>query len=216
MLWQLILLAALVMTGVAILRVFRARSGRTPLPAGRARQLLLLAILVIPPVAFNALLEPSTTAGQPGLIGWVLLYVVTLGALFALMALAANLVKRYDHGASRWTLLIALAGGEGDQGAVPFDPPLTSELAESVAAVNRTNAAFPRGPEFPEQIDRPDFGTAWAGLDGATRTLEGQITGEREQGLEIASIATETALDARSRLNTLRGLAIRRGLADPA
>ena len=71
---------------------------------------------------------------------------------------------------------------------MPFDPPLTSELAESVALVNRTNAAFPRGPTFPEQIDRPDFRTAWAGLEGATRTLEGQIAGEREHGLEIASL----------------------------
>jgi hypothetical protein len=144
------------------------------------------------------------------------LYALTLGVLLALMTAVAKLVKRNDHGPSRWTLLIALVGGEGDQGSVPFDPPLSSELAASVAEVNRTNAAFPRGPTFPEQIDRPDFDAAWAGLDGATRTLEGQIAGEREHGLEIASVATETALDARSRLNTLRGLALRRGLADPA
>ena len=83
---------------------------------------------------------------------------------------------------------MALVGGENDQGAVPFDPPLTSELAESLALVNTTNAAFPRGPEFPEQINRPDFRTAWEGLDGATRTLEGQIAGEREHGLEIAAL----------------------------
>ena len=216
MLWQLVLLALLVMVGVSTLRVVRARSGRTPLPGGRAQVLLMVAILIVPPVAFNAFVEPSTTGAQPGLIGWLMVYALTVGVIVVLMRLAANVVKRFDHGPSRWTLLVALVGGEGDQGLVPFDPPLTAELAESLVLVNTTNAAFPRGPEFPEQINRPDFRTAWEGLDGATRILEGQIAGEREHGLEIASVATETALDARSRLNTLRGLALRRGLPDPA
>lgn len=217
MLWQLIVLAVLVMIGVATLRVVRARSGRTALPAGKTQVLLLVAILFVPPLAFNSFVQPSTTGAQPGLLGWFLLYVLTLGVLLALMAMAANVVKRSVHGRSRWTLLVALVGSDGTHhGSVPFDPPLTSELAQDVEAVNLTNAAFPRGPDFPEQINRPDFRSAWEGLDGATRTLEGDIASEREQGLQIASVATETALDARSRLDTLRGLALRRGLPDPA
>ena len=107
--WQLVLLALLVMAGVATLRVFRARRGRTPLPGGRAQLVLLVAILVVPPVAFNAAAQPSTTGAQPGLIGWLMLYALTLGVIFVLMRFAANVVKRIRP----WPLSMDAPGGVG-------------------------------------------------------------------------------------------------------
>ena len=48
---------------------------------------------------------------------------------------------------------------------------------------------FPRGLAFPGQVDRADFREAWDALDGATRTLEGDIADDRRLGLGIATAA---------------------------
>lgn len=88
---------------------------------------------------------------------------------------------------------------------------MTAKLAESVALVDRANAVFPRGHDFPLQIDRSSFRFAWDALDAATGTLEGRIADDHRIGLAVASAAVATADDARSRLDTLRSHAISRG-----
>jgi hypothetical protein len=106
-----------------------------------------------------------------------------------------------------------LTGGEADPYDVPFDPPITAKLAESVGLVDRANAAFPRGVGFPTQIDRSGFRGDWEALDGATRSLEDRIAADFRLGLAVASGARVTAADARSRLDTLRRLAVEQGQA---
>jgi hypothetical protein len=139
------------------------------------------------------------------------LYGVMLGGLTVLMWIAALVVGRVAGRTRR--LLLALVGNEGDADVIPVDPPITARLAESVAFVDHANAVFPRGLEFPHQVDRPGFRADWTTLDAATRTLEGVISNDFRIGLGVASAATATAADARSRLNTLRGLAVAHGQA---
>jgi hypothetical protein len=91
---------------------------------------------------------------------------------------------------------------------------VTAKLAQGMALVDRTNAVFPRGLEFPGQVDRADFHSAWDALDAATGTLEGTIAADRRLGLGVAQAAAATALDARSRLETLRRIALSR-IAEP-
>jgi hypothetical protein len=50
-------------------------------------------------------------------------------------------------------------------------------------------------------------------LDGATRSLEGRIADDHRLGLAVARATTATASDARSRLDTLRRLAVDQGQA---
>jgi hypothetical protein len=88
---------------------------------------------------------------------------------------------------------------------------MTVKLAESAARVDRANAVFPRGSDFPAEISRAGFRDAWDALDAATGTLEGRILDDRGLGLAVASGATAIATDARSRLDTLRRLALDNG-----
>ncbi len=80
-----------------------------------------------------------------------------------------------------------------------------------MALVDRRNATFPRGVEFPAEVDRVGFRSDWDALDAATRALEGRMAEDRRLGLGVASAAMATALDARSRLDTLSRLATGRG-----
>ena len=66
---------------------------------------------------------------------------------------------------------------------------------------------FPRGHDFPLQIERSGFRFAWDALDAATGKLEARIADDHRIGLAVASSAVATAVDARSRLDTLRRLA---------
>lgn len=210
---QLLILAMVATIGLAAWRLARVNLGRTPFPEGRVRFLFVLAFVVVPPLALGALIGPAATAGPLRGAASVPLYVVIVAALAILMAIAAQVTRRIVPGRSRRFLLIALIGSDGGSGDVPIDPPLTARLTESVAIVDTANAAFPRGPEFPAQIDRTGFRAAWDTLDAATATLEGRIADESRLGLGVASVARATARDARSRLDTLRSLAVDHGQA---
>jgi hypothetical protein len=210
---QLLVLAVVTMIGVALLRLARVQLGRSPLPSGRGRFVFLVALVVVPPAVLGALIHP--TAGDSPLRGpaWVFLFGMMLAGLAILMAIAADVVERKAHARSRRLLLIALVGRDGAWDAALPDPPVTSELAESMVLVDRTNAEFPRGLAFPAQVDRADFQPAWEALDAATRTLEGQIAEDHRLGLGVASAAATTAADARVRLDMLRRIADSRGPA---
>jgi putative effector of murein hydrolase LrgA (UPF0299 family) len=207
----LLILAVAAMTGLGVLRVVRVHLGRTPLPEGRARTLFRIAFLVVPPVVLGV------PAGAPlGGLAWVPLYAVILGGLLVVVTIAAAIVERVAKGRTRQVLMLALVGSEGDPEDLPFDPPVTARLAESMAIVDRANAQFPRGLAFSNQVDRADFRSAWGALDDATRVLEGHIVEDRRLGLGTAAAASVTAADARGRLDTLVSIALRRGLAAPA
>jgi hypothetical protein len=100
-------------------------------------------------------------------------------------------------------LLLALIGRD-TSGFIPFDPPMTTELAADVDAVDKANAAFPRGRAFMSQVAMPGFQSTWEALDAATRSLEGRIAEQRTLRLGVAERAIDTASDARGRLDTLR------------
>ncbi|HEV8488702.1 MAG TPA: hypothetical protein VGQ58_02810 [Candidatus Limnocylindrales bacterium] len=195
---QLSVLAVVVMASLATLRLVRAHFGRTPLPEVRGRRLIVLAFMLAPVIALGA------ARSLP-------LYVAILIGLTMLTWLAAVVVQLVVRGRIRPLLLLALVGHEGDPEDVPFNPPVTARLAESLALVERANAVFPRGHDFPLQIDRSGFRFAWDALDAATGTLESRIADDHRVGLAVASSAAATAVDARSRLDTLRRLAVARG-----
>lgn len=191
---QILLIATLAMAGLAALRLVRVlRFGRTPLPDGRGRTLFLLAFVLVPPLAMGGL-------------GAVPVYVGVIAALVILMWLAAVIIDRLTASRTGQVIRLALVGSEGD----PIDSgltPATPRLSESIGLVARANAVFPRGLEFPKQIDRSGFRDDWNRLDDATRTLEGQIADDHRLGLGVSSSATVLAEDARSRLETLRRFA---------
>lgn len=195
---QLFILAAVAMVGLATLRLVRVHFGRTPLPEVRGIRFLVLAVLIALPIAL----------GAPGSLP---LYIAILVGLMILMWLAAVVVQVVARGRIRPLLLLALIGSEGDPEDAQFDPPVTARLAESVALVDRANAVFPRGHDFPLQVDRSGFRFAWDALDSATGTLEERIAADHRVGLTVASSAAASAADARSRLDTLRRLAVARG-----
>jgi hypothetical protein len=204
---QVFVLAIIAMAGLAMLRLVRVHFGRQPLP--ERRLLFLVGFVLIPPIAIGALVH-ADGGKLPGAAP-VLLYAVLLAGLATLMWLAATILRRVTPSGARTVLLTALVGGEGDPTAAQLDPPATPRLATSMAAVDTANAVFPRGLEFPTQIDRPGFRSAWDALDVTTATLEGQIAEAEDRGLAVASGATATAEDARGRLNTLRQLATDEG-----
>jgi hypothetical protein len=206
---QLLLLAIAAMLGLASLRLARVHFGREPHP--EHMRLFLLAFVLVPPIALGALIQPGPE--RLGGIAWVPLYAVMLAGLAVLMGIATLIVERVVPGRSRPVLKLALVGSQGDPDDVPFDPPVTARLGESVAIVDRANAVFPRGSDFPAQVDRAGFRYAWDTLDAATATLESRIAEDRALGTAVASTVTATARDARSRLTTLRGLAVDRGPA---
>lgn len=192
---QLLVLAVAAMSGLAAVRLVRVHFGRTPLPEVRGMRLIVLAALLAPPIALGAF------SSLP-------VYLLLLVALVSLMWAAAVVVQMVARGRIRPLLLVALVGSEGDPEDVAYDPPVTAKLAASVALVDRANAVFPRGHEFPLQVDRAGFRFAWDALDTATGTLEGRIADDHRIGLAVASAAVATADDARSRLDTLRRLAV--------
>jgi hypothetical protein len=209
---QLLILAVAATAYLVILRSLRGYRGLTPLPEGRARLLFFFALLFMPPIALDVVGRPTMAAGELQAIVSVPLYLAILGALAFLMGLLALVVRLVVHGRPRRLLMLALVGSEGEPDLVA-DPPLTAVLAESLALVDRTNAAFPRGLEFPLQVDRDGFRGAWDALDAATRTLEGRIADDSRLGLAVASAAKSMAGDARGRLETLRRLAVDHGQA---
>jgi hypothetical protein len=209
----LLILGIIAMAGLATLRVVRANRGLTPLPDGRGRRLFQLGFLVLPPIALGLVTQPAPPANQFWGVGAIPIYVAVVGGLAILMWIASGIVGMLAHGKTSKSIRLALSGYEGDPYAVRIDPPVTAPLAASVASVDRANAAFPRGPGFPSQVERAGFRDAWDELDGATRTLEGRIADDRRQGLAVARAVTETASDARSRLDTLRRLAVDNGQA---
>ena len=208
---QLFVLAVAAMVGLATMRLMRVHFGREPHPEGRFRIPFILVFLVVPPIVLGALIHPA--AGAFGGIAWVPVYVALLGAIAIVMWMAAAFVRVRVPRHSRPPLLLALVASEGEHLVDGFDPPLTVPLAESQSIVDVANAVFPRGPEFPTQIDRPDFRASWDALDAATRTLEGRIAHDEGRGLGVASSATASAEDARGRLETLRRFASEGGQA---
>jgi hypothetical protein len=205
---QLLAFAIIAMAGLATLRLVRVHVGREPLP--ERRLLFVLGFVFIPPIVLGAIVQ-----SQDQLRGAALapLYAVMVAGIATLMWLAAMVVRRVASGRLRTHLLIALVGSEGDPTAAQLNPPVTAKLATSMAAVDKTNVVFPRGLEFPTQIDRPGFRSAWDALDVTTATLEGQIAEDEGLGLAVASSATAMAEDARGRLNTLRQLTTDEGRA---
>ena len=106
------------------------------------------------------------------------------------MTIAAMFVERMVHGRWRRPLMLALVGSEGDPEDIPFDPPVTTRLAECMALVDQTNATFPRGLAFPGQVDRADFrrgvGCArWRDPDarGEHRRRSPARAGHRDRGI---------------------------------
>lgn len=202
---QLFVLAVAAMIGLAAMRLVRVHLARVPHPDGRYRIPFILAFLVVPPIVLGALIDPAT---RPfGGIAWVPMYVALLAAIAIVMWMAAVLVRERAPRRARPLLLLALVASEGEHLDDGFDPPLTAGLAESQSHVDAANAVFPRGLEFPAQIDRAGFRPAWDALDAATRTLEGRIADDEDHGRRVASSATASAEDARGRLETLRQLA---------
>ena len=210
---QVFAIALAAMALLAASRLLLVRSGRAPGLDGKARLLFIGAFLIVPPLVIDALTRPFTaTSGLhgPAVVGP---YVVSLLAIVTVLWLAAVVVQLFVRGRARPLLLLALIGSEGDPEDVQFDPPLTPRLADGVALVDRTNAVFPRGHQFPREIGREGFRSDWDALDAATLTLEGHIADDLRLGVAVAWRAKNTAADARSRLNTLRRLAGDQGQA---
>jgi hypothetical protein len=210
---QLVVLGIVAMAGLAILRVVRVGRGLTPLPDGRGRRLFLLGFLVVPPIVLGVLTQPPPPADQLWGFGAVPAYIAIVATIAVLMWIASLFVRAFAHGRIGQVARLALVGHEVDPYEQRADPVMTSKLADSVVVVDRANAAFPRGAGFPSQVSRQGFRDDWDGLDGATRALEGQIANDRKLGLSVPSAAMATADDARSRLDTLRRLALADGQA---
>jgi hypothetical protein len=204
---QPLILAIVAMIGLAALRVIRARLGREPHPDGKARLPFILAFLIVPPVVLGTMF-----GAQLGGISWLPLYVVTVAVLAILMSITAMIVRIVAPVRSRPLLLMALNASKVKP-SKRIDPPLTTRLTASRILVDAANAVFPSGAVFPTHIDRPDFRRSWDSLNDATRVLETQIAEDETLGKGASSVATATADNARSRLETLRRLAAEGGQA---
>ncbi len=210
----LLVLAILSMVVLAALRLVRVNLGRTPLPDGPGRRLFLIGFVLVPPLALGALMQPTTDAGLARGIAFLPIYLVAMAVLVILMAIAAFVIGALVHSRSGRLARLALVGSEIDPARdVPSDPPITAQLAQCVGNCDKANAAFPRGPEFPAQVDRAGFRADWDALDVATGTLERSIASERLLAIGVAVKAEATARDARNRLDTLRRIAVQGGQA---
>ena len=203
-----VLLAIAAMISLAITRLIRVHLGREPHPDGKARLPFILAFLIAPPIVLGALLQSGT--GLLGGLAWLPLYVASVAGLAILMSIAALIVRLIAPRRVRRNLLMALNASEYKPG-VEINPPLTTRLAESRTLVDAANAVFPRGVDFPTQIDRPGFRQSWDWLDATTRKLEERIVEDQALGKGVASDARDTAEDARGRLDMLRRLAAEGG-----
>jgi hypothetical protein len=208
---QLFVLAIASMVFLAVLRVVRVHFGRTPHPEGIAKLLFGLAFVVLPPIALVTLTDPGGGSGLLAGLAWVPLFAIMLVGLLIVMRVAGAVAAAVAPRPVRRILLLALAGSEGDLYDVPFNPPVTPRLAAIVALVDRTNAVFPRGMAFRDEIDRSGFRASWDALDTATCTLEEAMAEENQHGRGIPSTVAACAGDARSRLHTLRQFAVDAG-----
>jgi hypothetical protein len=206
---QLLALAVAATAGLGCLRLARVHFGRTPNP--EARIPFILAFIAVPPILLGALVQPGVSPLRG--LAWLPLYAIIAFGLTALTWTASRVVRLVARGMPLRLLMLALVGNEADSDRARLDPPPTARLAESIAAVERTNAAFPRGMAFPVQIERADFRSDWDALDEATTTLEGRIADDMRLGVGVAAAARLVAWDARSRLDTLRRLTVDRGWA---
>lgn len=205
---ELLLVALVAMASLAALRLLRVRLGHGPAFAGFPRLVFILAFVLGPPLVYGALTSSATDSSLLRGLASVPIYAAALVGILALMWLAAVALSMVMSGRPRRVMLLALVGRHGDPDDLPSNPPLTPRLTQSVALVRRANEAFSRGVAFPDEIDRPGFRGDWDALDAATRTLEGQIAEDRAHGLGVANVAADMSEDARSRLNTLRRLAV--------
>ncbi len=208
---QLFVLALIAMIGLAAARSVRDRAGRTPFPEGNGRRFLMFGFLVVPPIAISELLYPY--AGTLPAVASVPVYLVALAVIATVMAIVVLVVGFVLPHRSHRSLRIALMGDEGDVDDQARDPRLTEVLTANVAAVERTNAVFPRGAGFAAQVEEPGFRPAWEALAAATATLEGHIADDHRRRQPVAEEALDMAADARSRLDTLRRLAVVHGQA---
>jgi hypothetical protein len=204
-LFQLFIVAVLGTISLMAMRLIRARLDRTPHPDERARIPFILAFLFVPPLVLG-LVTHSADDPSIGII-WVPVYVAILGGLAIVMWIAAAFVRAHAPRESRPLLVLALVASQNEPDEPGYDPPLSATLAKRQAVVETANAVFPRGVDFPAQVDRTGFRTAWDALDAATRTLEGGIADDEGRGTGVAAAVTATAKDARARLETLRRLA---------
>jgi hypothetical protein len=209
--FALLLLAVVAMAGLATLRFARVQVGRAPFPEGRGKTALIIAFFIVPPLALAAVAVPVATASPVGVAVLLLVYVAVLAALASLMGIGAMVARAVARGRLQRVLWLVLMGSEIDPDDMAFDPPVTAELALSMAAVDGRNALFPRGGEFPGQVNRTGFRDDWDALDVATGTLERRIADDHRLGLPVAAAAAATATDARGRLNTLRRRAVGQG-----
>ncbi|MFI5261240.1 MAG: hypothetical protein ACHQZR_01645 [Candidatus Limnocylindrales bacterium] len=210
---QQLLVAIAAMIVLIALRLVRARAGRTPFPQGRGRLLLIIAFLIVPPVAAGWLTDPAVRATPLLAIASLPVYIALFALLTILMAVVVRLDQAVRPGRSHRLLRIALLGRDDDPAYTNFDPPLKGELARAVALVERSNAAFPRGSSFPDEVDQPGFRTAWDALDADATALEMRLASERRLGHPVPSEAVAMAADARGRLETLRQFASDHGQA---
>jgi hypothetical protein len=203
---QLLILALVAMACLAAIRLVRVRSGRTPLPDGLGWLVSMAGFAIAPPLVVGALARPTDAGWFLG-ITFLPIYVAIFLGLAIARSGGAAIIGEVAHGRVARLVRLALAGTEVDPDDRPANVPLTKRLAECVAGVDLANGAFPRGPEFPKQVDLPSFRGLWDDLDGATTSLEGRIADDRRLGLGVANVANATAEDARSRLNMLRRIA---------
>ena len=167
---QLIVLAGVMLVALAVMRVLRVRRGRAPHPSGKARPLFIVAFLLVPPLVLEVATNPNAEAGQLHGIESLLVYWAALIGGVIVMGILALIVHYIAPARFRRTLTLALVGSEGSPDDVPFDPAMTGQLAERVALVERRNAVFPRGHDFPAQVGRSGFREDWDALDDATRS----------------------------------------------
>jgi len=207
---QLFILAVVAVVFLAVMRVVRVRSGLTPHPEGMAKLLFGVAFVSLPPLGL-ALTGQAGASGVLDGLPWVPVYAIMLGGLLIVMRIAAVIVAAVAPRRARKLLLLALVASEGDPYDVPFNPPVTPQLAAIAALVQRSNDVFPRGMGFRAEVDRPEFRASWDSLDAATGRLEAAMAEDQRLGRGVPSAVTAMARDARSRLDTLRQFAVEDG-----
>jgi hypothetical protein len=198
--FQLVIVLAAIVAFVilALIRLDRVRSHRETF-TGSQQAVFLAAFLLAPPIVLQTILGPKGIDA----VSATILYIAVVVVIWALAWVAALLVARFAPENRRQTLLMALIGRD-TSGFIPFDPPLTEELAADVSAVEQANAAFSRGTGFLAESHRAGFAADWQALDEATRTLEAGIAEQRRLRLGVSEQAVDVAADARGRLDTLR------------